>query len=142
MLRATGKLVFEGATPPGEFGNGTWVAPTIAVLDSPAELTREVFGPVLHVVKWKAKDLDAVLDAIKATGFGLTLGVHSRIEATVRRVIDRLAVGNVYVNRNIIGAVRGSRAPDQRRAGRAISRASSRSRRSRSTPRRRGATPP
>ena len=107
MLRATGKLVYEGATPPGDFGGGTWVAPTIAVLDSPAELTREVFGPVLHVVKWKAKALDDVIDAIAATGFGLTLGIHSRIEATVRRVVDRLGVGNVYVNRNIIGAVVG-----------------------------------
>jgi delta 1-pyrroline-5-carboxylate dehydrogenase len=63
---------------------------------------------VLHVVRYKAKKLDAVLDAIDATGFGLTLGVHSRIEATVRKVIDRLDTGNVYVNRNMIGAVVGT----------------------------------
>lgn len=102
-MRAQGKVIFEGETP----AEGSWIAPTIVRLDDPGELTREIFGPVLHVVTWKAKDLDKVLAAVAATGYGLTLGVHSRIEATVRRVVERLRVGNVYVNRNIIGAVVG-----------------------------------
>jgi RHH-type proline utilization regulon transcriptional repressor/proline dehydrogenase/delta 1-pyrroline-5-carboxylate dehydrogenase len=71
-------------------------------------LEREVFGPVLHVVRWKAKDLDKVLDQIASTGYGLTFGLHTRIEATVHKVIDRLDIGNVYVNRNTIGAVVGT----------------------------------
>jgi Delta 1-pyrroline-5-carboxylate dehydrogenase len=66
-----------------------------------------VFGPVLHVIRWKADQLDAVIDQINATGYGLTLGVHSRIDETVERIASRVNVGNVYVNRNQIGAVVG-----------------------------------
>ena len=72
------------------------------------DLTEEVFGPVLHVVRWRADELDRVLDDIKASGYGLTLGIHSRIELTIERIVARLAVGNVYVNRNMIGAVVGT----------------------------------
>ena len=70
-------------------------------------LEKEVFGPVLHVVRWKAGQLDAVIDAINDTGYGLTLGVHSRIDATVEKIASRVKVGNCYVNRNQIGAVVG-----------------------------------
>jgi RHH-type proline utilization regulon transcriptional repressor/proline dehydrogenase/delta 1-pyrroline-5-carboxylate dehydrogenase len=84
------------------------VAPTIIDLDDPAQLTQEVFGPILHVVRWRADALDRVLDGIAASGFGLTLGIHSRIDATVARIVARLANGNVYVNRNMIGAVVGT----------------------------------
>jgi RHH-type transcriptional regulator, proline utilization regulon repressor / proline dehydrogenase / delta 1-pyrroline-5-carboxylate dehydrogenase len=87
---------------------GTYVAPTIIDLDDPTQLTQEVFGPILHVVRWRADALDRVLDGIAASGFGLTLGIHSRIDATVARVVARLANGNVYVNRNMIGAVVGT----------------------------------
>ena len=87
---------------------GTWVPPTIVTLDRAADLTEEVFGPVLHVVRWRASELEALLDAIAATGFGLTLGVHSRIDALAARVSRRLMHGNVYVNRSIIGAVVGT----------------------------------
>jgi RHH-type proline utilization regulon transcriptional repressor/proline dehydrogenase/delta 1-pyrroline-5-carboxylate dehydrogenase len=87
---------------------GTYVAPAIIDLDSAAELTEEVFGPILHVVRWRADAIDRVLDDIAASGFGLTLGIHSRIDATVARVVSRLANGNVYVNRNMIGAVVGT----------------------------------
>ena len=62
---------------------------------------------MLHVVRWKAGELDKVIEAIEATGYGLTLGVHSRIETTVERVTQKLSTGNIYVNRNIIGAVVG-----------------------------------
>ena len=106
-MRAAGRVVYEGATPTGAFAGGTWVAPTVIELPDAAALDREHFGPLLHVVRWKAKDFEAVLDAIAATGYGLTLGVHSRIDATMRRVEKRLSVGNLYVNRNMIGAVVG-----------------------------------
>ncbi|CAA7613899.1 L-glutamate gamma-semialdehyde dehydrogenase [Magnetospirillum sp. SS-4] len=71
-------------------------------------LDREVFGPILHILPWEASGLDQMLDAIAATGTGLTLGVHSRIESTIRAVAGRLRVGNIYVNRSMIGAVVGS----------------------------------
>ena len=66
-----------------------------------------MFGPVLHVVRWQARELDKVVDAINATGYGLTLGIHTRIDSTVARDRRRARVGNVYVNRNMIGAVVG-----------------------------------
>ena len=73
-----------------------------------SDLAEEIFGPVLHVVRWKANGLEGLLDAIEASGYGLTLGVHSRIDTTVERVVSRLDVGNCYVNRNMIGAVVGT----------------------------------
>jgi len=88
--------------------NGTYVAPTIIALDRARDLTEEVFGPVLHVVRWHANQLDALLDDIAASGYGLTLGIHSRIDDTAEHIIARLANGNVYVNRNMIGAVVGT----------------------------------
>jgi RHH-type proline utilization regulon transcriptional repressor/proline dehydrogenase/delta 1-pyrroline-5-carboxylate dehydrogenase len=98
------KIVYAGSAP----STGTFVAPHIIVLDKPQRLDREVFGPVLHVVRWKASGLNDLIDAIAATGYGLTLGVHTRIDETVRQVVERLPVGNVYVNRNMIGAVVGT----------------------------------
>jgi RHH-type proline utilization regulon transcriptional repressor/proline dehydrogenase/delta 1-pyrroline-5-carboxylate dehydrogenase len=88
--------------------HGLHVAPTIIEFDSARDLTEEVFGPILHVVRWRADRLDALLDDIAGNGTGLTLGIHSRIGATVDRIAARLANGNVYVNRNIIGAVVGT----------------------------------
>jgi RHH-type proline utilization regulon transcriptional repressor/proline dehydrogenase/delta 1-pyrroline-5-carboxylate dehydrogenase len=67
-----------------------------------------VFGPILHVVRWPADRLDAVIDEIAATGYGLTLGIQSRIDDMTRHVLGRLGVGNAYVNRNMIGAVVGA----------------------------------
>lgn len=103
-MRVKQKVCYAGNVP--ETGN--FFAPHIIELDSPAALTREVFGPVLHVVRWKAKELDKVLAAVDATGYGLTLGVHSRIESTIRKVTEALDTGNVYINRNMIGAVVGT----------------------------------
>ncbi|MCX2724175.1 bifunctional proline dehydrogenase/L-glutamate gamma-semialdehyde dehydrogenase PutA [Roseibium salinum] len=107
-MKESQTLRYAGPAPSGPLRNGSWVAPHIIELDKAEALTREVFGPVLHVVRYKAKDIDAVLNQIAATGYGLTLGVHSRIDATVKKVVDRLSVGNVYVNRNTIGAVVGT----------------------------------
>jgi RHH-type proline utilization regulon transcriptional repressor/proline dehydrogenase/delta 1-pyrroline-5-carboxylate dehydrogenase len=87
---------------------GTFVAPLAAQIESLAVLEREWFGPVMHLVTYKSRDLEALIDAINATGFGLTFGIHSRIDGTVRRVASRVRAGNVYVNRNIIGAVVGT----------------------------------
>lgn len=86
---------------------GNFVAPHIFELSAAAQLKEEVFGPILHVVRYRADKLGEALAAIESTGFGLTLGIHSRIDDTIEHVIDRLQVGNIYVNRNMIGAVVG-----------------------------------
>ncbi|PKB14526.1 L-proline dehydrogenase /delta-1-pyrroline-5-carboxylate dehydrogenase [Novosphingobium kunmingense] len=106
-MKAAGRTVWQRELPE-ICAAGTFVVPTIVEIDSIADLSRENFGPVLHVVRFGAGELDAVIDAINATGFGLTLGLHSRIDATRRRVQERARVGNFYVNRNQIGAVVGS----------------------------------
>ncbi len=87
--------------------HGTFFAPRAYEIPSLATLKREVFGPVLHLVRWKASELDKVIDAINATGYGLTLGIHSRIDDTIDHIVRRAKVGNCYVNRNQIGAVVG-----------------------------------
>jgi RHH-type proline utilization regulon transcriptional repressor/proline dehydrogenase/delta 1-pyrroline-5-carboxylate dehydrogenase len=86
---------------------GTYVPPAIVEIDRAADLTQEVFGPVLHVLRWRAAALDALFDELAANGYALTLGIHSRIDATVKHAASRLPHGNVYVNRNMIGAVVG-----------------------------------
>jgi RHH-type proline utilization regulon transcriptional repressor/proline dehydrogenase/delta 1-pyrroline-5-carboxylate dehydrogenase len=87
---------------------GTFVAPTLIELERVSDLKQEVFGPVLHIVRYRAEDLDLVIADIGASGYGLTLGIHTRIDTTVERIIQRLPVGNIYVNRNMIGAVVGT----------------------------------
>ncbi len=86
---------------------GTFVPPTLIELNHIGELQREVFGPVLHLVRYARNDLDQLLDQINATGYGLTQGVHTRIDETIARVVNRAHAGNVYVNRNMVGAVVG-----------------------------------
>ncbi|WP_050896157.1 bifunctional proline dehydrogenase/L-glutamate gamma-semialdehyde dehydrogenase PutA [Neisseria meningitidis] len=85
----------------------TFVRPILFELNNLNELQREVFGPVLHVVRYRADELDNVIDQINSKGYALTHGVHSRIEGTVRHIRSRIEAGNVYVNRNIVGAVVG-----------------------------------
>ncbi|MBM3505550.1 MAG: aldehyde dehydrogenase family protein [Alphaproteobacteria bacterium] len=87
---------------------GTFIAPVAYVVGLAAVPNDEVFGPILHVVRWKADELDQVLAAIRVTGYGLTLGLHSRIGSFQERVAKSLAVGNVSVNRPMIGAVVGA----------------------------------
>jgi RHH-type proline utilization regulon transcriptional repressor/proline dehydrogenase/delta 1-pyrroline-5-carboxylate dehydrogenase len=105
-LRASGRIAIEMTLPP-ECAHGTFFAPLAAQIESIDELEREVFGPVLHIVRYRARDLDKVLAAINRTGYGLTLGVHSRIDSRARYIAARVRVGNVYVNRNMVGAVVG-----------------------------------
>jgi RHH-type proline utilization regulon transcriptional repressor/proline dehydrogenase/delta 1-pyrroline-5-carboxylate dehydrogenase len=102
--KAAGRALYAGDAP----AFGTFVAPHILRLDRVADLREEVFGPVLHVVAWRAADFDALLGEIEASGFGLTFGLQTRIEARIRHVAARAPAGNVYVNRNMIGAVVGS----------------------------------
>jgi RHH-type proline utilization regulon transcriptional repressor/proline dehydrogenase/delta 1-pyrroline-5-carboxylate dehydrogenase len=108
VARMTREARHVAETPlPTGLPPGHWFAPRAFEIDSLARLHGEVFGPVLHIVRYAASRLDSVLDAIAATRFGLTLGVHSRIDRTVETVVRRLPVGNAYVNRNMIGAVVG-----------------------------------
>ncbi|WP_058836704.1 bifunctional proline dehydrogenase/L-glutamate gamma-semialdehyde dehydrogenase PutA [Luteimonas abyssi] len=87
--------------------HGTFFLPRAWELESLSQLDHEKFGPALHVIRWKADRLDEVIESINATGYGLTLGVHSRIDDVAERIATRVRVGNVYVNRNQIGAVVG-----------------------------------
>src|SRR6478752_5082020 len=87
---------------------GNYVAPTIITLGGARDLREEVFGPILHVVRWRAEALDTLLDDIAGNGYGLTLGIHSRIDTTAAHIAARLGSGNIYVNRNMIGAVVGT----------------------------------
>jgi RHH-type transcriptional regulator, proline utilization regulon repressor / proline dehydrogenase / delta 1-pyrroline-5-carboxylate dehydrogenase len=105
MMRE-GRLLYKCSLPPGT-EHGTFFAPRAFEIDSAKLLPGEVFGPILHVIRWRADRLDAVLEEIAATGYGLTLGIQSRIDETVRYILGRLKVGNSYVNRNMIGAVVG-----------------------------------
>ncbi len=105
-LRAKGARVTRLALP-AECAQGSFVAPTLIEIGTLADLGREQFGPILHVLRYRAAELDGLIDAINASGYGLTLGVHTRIDETVERVAERAHVGNLYVNRNIIGAVVG-----------------------------------
>jgi RHH-type proline utilization regulon transcriptional repressor/proline dehydrogenase/delta 1-pyrroline-5-carboxylate dehydrogenase len=106
-MKATAKQHFSLALPDALLAQGTFVPPTVLEIGSMSELKREVFGPVLHVVRWRRSDLDKVVDTINATGYGLTLGVHSRIDETIEFITTRAHIGNIYVNRNIVGAVVG-----------------------------------
>ncbi|MGB3290509.1 MAG: trifunctional transcriptional regulator/proline dehydrogenase/L-glutamate gamma-semialdehyde dehydrogenase, partial [Burkholderiaceae bacterium] len=87
--------------------HGYFVPPTLIEIGAVSELKKEVFGPVLHILRYRRQDLDALIDAVNATGYGLTFGVHTRLDETVARVSGRIRAGNIYVNRNIVGAVVG-----------------------------------
>ncbi|HTO58612.1 MAG TPA: bifunctional proline dehydrogenase/L-glutamate gamma-semialdehyde dehydrogenase PutA [Pseudomonadales bacterium] len=105
-LRARGLRV-DSVPLPAACANGSFMAPHVVELDGVDGLTEEHFGPVLHVVRYRADELDAMVAAVRRLGFGLTMGIHSRIDARAERIFERSAVGNTYVNRSIIGAVVG-----------------------------------
>jgi RHH-type proline utilization regulon transcriptional repressor/proline dehydrogenase/delta 1-pyrroline-5-carboxylate dehydrogenase len=107
-MRASGRAVFRQARhAPVDLAHGTYVLPTLIELGSIGELEREVFGPVLHVVRYRRRELGALIAQINATGYGLTLGVHTRIDETIAQVVGQAQAGNQYVNRNMVGAVVG-----------------------------------
>jgi RHH-type proline utilization regulon transcriptional repressor/proline dehydrogenase/delta 1-pyrroline-5-carboxylate dehydrogenase len=105
-LRVRGRLIAEVPMPEAT-RHGSYIAPIAFDIDLADLPEREVFGPVLHVIRYRIEGLENALAAIAATGYGLTLGIHSRIDAFVERVRAHLRVGNTYVNRNMIGAVVG-----------------------------------
>jgi RHH-type proline utilization regulon transcriptional repressor/proline dehydrogenase/delta 1-pyrroline-5-carboxylate dehydrogenase len=105
-MRKKATLIFEVPLADGT-DKGTYVAPQAYEIADLSMLEREVFGPVLHVLRYKKKDLDKVIDEINATGYGLTFGIQSRISETVDYIQSRMKVGNIYVNRNMVGAVVG-----------------------------------
>jgi RHH-type proline utilization regulon transcriptional repressor/proline dehydrogenase/delta 1-pyrroline-5-carboxylate dehydrogenase len=87
--------------------HGSFFPPSLIEISSLSQLTQEVFGPVLHLIRYGASELDQVIDAVNATGYGLTLGIHSRIDANIKTIRQGVKVGNIYINRNMIGAVVG-----------------------------------
>lgn len=101
------KLIKQVALDPERTGHGIFFAPRAYEISSLKLLKREVFGPVLHVLRFAGNDIDGVIDQINATGYGLTLGVHSRIDATIEKISANVKAGNCYINRNMIGAVVG-----------------------------------
>ncbi|HVZ44339.1 MAG TPA: trifunctional transcriptional regulator/proline dehydrogenase/L-glutamate gamma-semialdehyde dehydrogenase [Ramlibacter sp.] len=107
-MRAKGHRVHQFAGyDPASRPPGTFVAPTLIEIDSLSELRREVFGPVLHFVRYRREELDGLVAQINGTGYGLTMGLHTRIDETIARVVSAAHAGNVYVNRNMVGAVVG-----------------------------------
>ncbi|WP_017667705.1 trifunctional transcriptional regulator/proline dehydrogenase/L-glutamate gamma-semialdehyde dehydrogenase [Sandarakinorhabdus sp. AAP62] len=105
-MRGLGCKVHQLALP-ADTARGSFVPPTIIEIDDIAQIGREVFGPVLHVVRFQRDDMSALIDAINATGYGLTFGLHTRLDETIETVTAKAAAGNLYINRNIIGAVVG-----------------------------------
>ena len=86
---------------------GTFFAPTLVEIDSIDTLQREVFGPILHVIRYRSRDLKKTVEAVNATGYGLTMGLHSRIDSRARALVRNSGAGNIYINRNMIGAIVG-----------------------------------
>jgi RHH-type proline utilization regulon transcriptional repressor/proline dehydrogenase/delta 1-pyrroline-5-carboxylate dehydrogenase len=101
---AAGKLLKLLPVP----GQGTYVSPAVVEVDGIADMEREIFGPILHVASFKARDIDSIVDDINERGYGLTFGLHTRIDDRVQQIVERIRAGNAYVNRNQIGAIVGS----------------------------------
>ncbi|NYS62427.1 bifunctional proline dehydrogenase/L-glutamate gamma-semialdehyde dehydrogenase PutA [Vreelandella salicampi] len=106
-LKGENRLIAETPLSAEQTQDGTFIAPAAFQIDSMNALTREQFGPILHIVRYKTKELDHVIDDINGRGYGLTFGVHSRNESFAADVAQKIRAGNVYINRNIIGAVVG-----------------------------------
>ncbi len=102
--RKEDRLIHELVAP----AEGNFMAPSLLAVDGIEQLEREIFGPILHFATFKAGEIDQVIDAVNATGFGLTFGLHTRIDQRVQQIADRVNAGNVYANRNQIGAIVGS----------------------------------
>jgi len=103
-MEAEGRVLKSLETPQ----QGLFVAPTVIALDGIEQLEEEIFGPMLHVARFTASEIDAVVDSINAQGYGLTFGIHTRVDSRVEQVVRRIKAGNIYVNRNQIGAVVGT----------------------------------
>ena len=106
-LKGEGRLIAQTTLEDSRTAEGTFIAPTAFQIDGIDALEREQFGPILHIVRYRSQEIDQVIDSINARGYGLTFGVHSRNESFAEDIARRIRVGNVYVNRDIIGAVVG-----------------------------------
>ncbi|MFN7709787.1 MAG: bifunctional proline dehydrogenase/L-glutamate gamma-semialdehyde dehydrogenase PutA [Holosporales bacterium] len=106
-LNDHGKLVARTPLDPSLASRGHFFAPCAYEIDNIHALQREVFGPILHIIRWRADQRDQVIDAINSTGYGLTFGLHTRIDRRIHEIGPRIKAGNIYVNRNMIGAVVG-----------------------------------
>ncbi|UBB17056.1 trifunctional transcriptional regulator/proline dehydrogenase/L-glutamate gamma-semialdehyde dehydrogenase [Comamonas odontotermitis] len=110
-MKANGHQVWQTVARPGSAAQGTaqgtFVPPTVIAINKLSELQREVFGPVLHILRYKRENLAQLVADINATGYALTLGLHTRIDETIAQVVNAANAGNIYVNRNIVGAVVG-----------------------------------
>ena len=104
-MEKEGRLIAR--TPVPSNLDGYFFAPCAFEIDTIKQLESEVFGPILHIIRYRARDLDQVIEDVNDTGYGLTLGVHSRIDRTQRYIAEQIRAGNCYVNRNMIGAVVG-----------------------------------
>jgi RHH-type proline utilization regulon transcriptional repressor/proline dehydrogenase/delta 1-pyrroline-5-carboxylate dehydrogenase len=104
-FKTGGRFLFEAPMMPK--GDGYFVAPAVLSLQHLQELTEEIFGPVLHVIRFRGDALDQVIAQIRQCGYGLTFGVHTRIESTWQRLVREIPAGNIYINRNMIGATVG-----------------------------------
>ena len=105
-FRAQGKLLYEMEMP-DDTADGNFVTPALVEIASLSELAEEKFGPILHLMSYDADELDTLIDDVNDMGYGLTLGIHSRVDEVVDRIVSRANVGNIYVNRNMVGAVVG-----------------------------------
>ncbi|GBQ09815.1 bifunctional proline dehydrogenase/L-glutamate gamma-semialdehyde dehydrogenase PutA [Swaminathania salitolerans] len=105
-LRQRGHRVYQTSLAP-EAGTGTFIPPTLIEIDAVSDLRKEVFGPVLHVLRYRREDVAKVMEAINATGYALTFGIHSRIDDTIETLKRQSHAGNIYINRNLVGAVVG-----------------------------------
>ncbi|MCB1948956.1 MAG: bifunctional proline dehydrogenase/L-glutamate gamma-semialdehyde dehydrogenase PutA [Burkholderiales bacterium] len=108
-MQVCGRIVYQLPliSEAADLQAGSFFPPTLIEIREMQQLHHEVFGPVLHLVRYQSNDLDAVIDSVNAAGYGLTLGIHSRIQSTIKKIRRRVRVGNIYVNRNMIGAVVG-----------------------------------
>lgn len=107
VLRSKNHPVFQAPVVAGERDGGTFVPPTLIEVKSVEDLGAEVFGPVLHVLRYQRLELDALLEQINQSGYGLTFGVHSRVSSSIDHLVEKVNAGNLYVNRNIVGAIVG-----------------------------------
>ncbi|HEY8035884.1 MAG TPA: bifunctional proline dehydrogenase/L-glutamate gamma-semialdehyde dehydrogenase PutA [Methylobacter sp.] len=105
-MQKQAKLLYQLPLPDG-LEQGSFFPPSLIELQSLSQLTQEVFGPVLHLIRYRESELDQVIASVNATGYGLTLGIHTRIDTTFNTIRQGVKVGNIYVNRNMIGAVVG-----------------------------------
>jgi RHH-type proline utilization regulon transcriptional repressor/proline dehydrogenase/delta 1-pyrroline-5-carboxylate dehydrogenase len=105
-MRRQAKILYRPALA-ANLAQGSFFPPTLIEINGIDQLEQEVFGPVLHVIRYRANHLDKVIDSINATGYGLTLGIQSRIKSHIQSIVERARAGNIYINRNMIGAVVG-----------------------------------